>query len=166
MTGESVMIGGLPEREDPAALIGFEADVVELTAQERGRPHRRVTTRAGRVFTLVLPPGDTLVPGRVLYVGPGFYVTVAAGARGSAWRSRSAACTPRLPSWTASCSCRTSRRCSVCSRAWGCRGRERAPPSFRSRAALLTEALPNFARDSAVRPQVSSACRIRNDIRH
>jgi urease accessory protein UreE len=78
MTGESVMIGGLPEREDPAALIGFEADVVELTAQERGRPHRRVTTRAGRVFTLVLPPGDTLVPGRVLYVGPGFYVTVEA----------------------------------------------------------------------------------------
>lgn len=70
------MIAGLPAREDPAELTGFEADVVELTAQERRRPRRRVVTRAGRVFTLMLPPGDALTPGRVLYVGPGFYVTV------------------------------------------------------------------------------------------
>jgi urease accessory protein UreE len=72
------MIAGLPAHRDPAELSGFEADVVELTAQERRRPRRRVVTRAGRVFTLMLPPGDALTPGRVLYVGPGFYVTVEA----------------------------------------------------------------------------------------
>jgi urease accessory protein UreE len=37
-----------------------------------------VVTRAGRVFTLALPAGDVLVPGRVLHVGPGWYVTVEA----------------------------------------------------------------------------------------
>jgi urease accessory protein UreE len=53
---------------------------VELTAQERRRARRRVVTRAGRVFTLALPPGETLAPGRVLYVGPGWYVIVEAAA--------------------------------------------------------------------------------------
>ena len=37
-----------------------------------------MVTRAGRVFTLALPAGDVLVPGRVLHVGPGWYVTVEA----------------------------------------------------------------------------------------
>jgi len=37
-----------------------------------------VVTRAGRVFTLALPPGDVLVPGCVLHVAPGWYVTVEA----------------------------------------------------------------------------------------
>jgi len=37
-----------------------------------------VVTRAGRVFTLMLPPGEVLAPGRLLYVGPGWYVTVEA----------------------------------------------------------------------------------------
>ena len=37
-----------------------------------------MVTRGGRVFTLALPPGETLVPGRVLYVGPGWYVTIEA----------------------------------------------------------------------------------------
>jgi urease accessory protein UreE len=37
-----------------------------------------VVTRAGRVFTLALPAGDVLVPGRVLHVGPGWYATVEA----------------------------------------------------------------------------------------
>ncbi|HEX4996498.1 MAG TPA: urease accessory protein UreE [Methylomirabilota bacterium] len=59
-------------------MAGLEADVVELTAQERRRARRRVVTRAGRVFTLALPAGDVLVPGRVLHVGPGWYVTVEA----------------------------------------------------------------------------------------
>jgi urease accessory protein UreE len=49
-----------------------------LTAQERRRARRRVVTRAGRVLTLALPPGDVLEPGRLLYVGPGWYVTVEA----------------------------------------------------------------------------------------
>jgi urease accessory protein UreE len=63
---------------DPGALAGFEADAVELTAEERRRARRRVVTRAGRVFTLALPAGEALIPGRVLYVGPGWYVTVEA----------------------------------------------------------------------------------------
>jgi urease accessory protein UreE len=63
---------------DPLDLAGFEADAVELTAQERRRARRRVVTRAGRVLTLALPAGDVLVPGRVLHVGPGWYVTVEA----------------------------------------------------------------------------------------
>ena len=37
-----------------------------------------MVTRAGRVLALALPAGDTLVPGRVLHVGPGWYVTVEA----------------------------------------------------------------------------------------
>lgn len=71
-----ILIAGLPQVADSGALAGLEADAVELTAQERQRARRRVVTRAGRVFTLALPPGDVLVPGRVLYVGPGWFVTV------------------------------------------------------------------------------------------
>jgi urease accessory protein UreE len=73
-----ILIAGLPHVADPGELAGFEADAVELTTEERRRARRRVVTRAGRVFTLALPPGDRLVPGRVLYVGPGWYVTVEA----------------------------------------------------------------------------------------
>jgi urease accessory protein UreE len=75
---DTVVIAGLPAWTDPAELAGFEADVVELTAQERRRPRRRVVTRAERVFTLMLPAGETVAPGALLYVGPGWYVTVAA----------------------------------------------------------------------------------------
>jgi urease accessory protein UreE len=78
MIMDAIVLVGLPEGTDPAELAGFEADVVELTAQERRRPRRRVVTRAGRVFTLMLPLGETLAPGAILYVGPGWYVTVAA----------------------------------------------------------------------------------------
>ena len=39
-----------------------------------------MVTRAGRVFTLALPPGEALAPGRVLYVGPGWFVVVEAAA--------------------------------------------------------------------------------------
>lgn len=78
MIADTVVIAGLPAWTDPAELAGFEADVVELTAQERRRPRRRVVTRAERVFTLMLPAGETVAPGALLYVGPGWYVTVAA----------------------------------------------------------------------------------------
>ena len=37
-----------------------------------------MVTRAGRVFTLALPPGEVLAPGCVLHVAPGWYVTVEA----------------------------------------------------------------------------------------
>jgi urease accessory protein UreE len=73
-----ILIAGLPRVADPGELAGLEADVVELTSEERRRPRRRVVTRGGRVFTLALPPGESLVPGRVLHVGPGWYVTVEA----------------------------------------------------------------------------------------
>jgi urease accessory protein UreE len=76
---------------DPAALAGLEADVVELTAQERRRARRRVVTRAGRVFTLALSAGEVLVPGRVLHVGSGWYVTVEAASEALL------AITPRTP---------------------------------------------------------------------
>ena len=72
------MIAGLPPAPVPRDLAGLEADAVELTAQERRRARRRVVTRAGRVFTLALPPGEVLAPGCVLHVGPGWYVTVEA----------------------------------------------------------------------------------------
>jgi urease accessory protein UreE len=72
-----IVIAGLPEAA-PGELAGFEADAVELTAEERRRARRRVVSRAGRVFTLALPTGEALAPGRVLYVGPGWYVTVEA----------------------------------------------------------------------------------------
>ena len=76
--GDTVVIAGLPARDDRAELAGYEADAVDLTAQERRRGRRRVVTRAGRVFTLMLPPGEVLAPGGLLYVGPGWYVTVEA----------------------------------------------------------------------------------------
>jgi urease accessory protein UreE len=72
------LIAGLPPAPVPRDLAGLEADAVELTAQERRRARRRVVTRAGRVFTLALPPGEVLAPGCVLHVGPGWYVTVEA----------------------------------------------------------------------------------------
>lgn len=78
MIADAVVIAGLPAWSDRAALAGFEADVVLLTAQERHRPRRRVVTRAERVFTLMLPPGEILAPGCLLYVGPGWYVAVEA----------------------------------------------------------------------------------------
>lgn len=78
MIAESIVVAGLPARRDPAELVGLEADSVELTAQERRRPRRRVVTRGERVLTLMLPPGETLAPGGLLYVGPGWYVTVEA----------------------------------------------------------------------------------------
>ncbi len=78
MTGDSIVIAGLPVWTDPGELTGYEADVALLTAEERRRPRRRVVTRAGRIFTLVLPTGEILTPGALLYVGPGWYVTVAA----------------------------------------------------------------------------------------
>ncbi len=69
MTGDTVVIAGLPVRDDRAELAGFEADAVDLTAQERRRARRRVVTRAGRVFTLMLPPGEVLAPRVALEVG-------------------------------------------------------------------------------------------------
>ncbi|HEY7039572.1 MAG TPA: hypothetical protein VID28_11985 [Methylomirabilota bacterium] len=78
MIADPVIIAGLPARRDPADLAGLEADAVELTAQERRRPRRRVVTRGDRVLTLMLPPGETLTPGGLLHVGPGWYVTVEA----------------------------------------------------------------------------------------
>ena len=105
-----VVITGLPGPADPTRLAGYEADTVELTAQERRRARRRVVTRAGRVFTILLPPGEVLAPGALLHVGADFYVTVEAAAeallaispaprgKASASRSRSAGSTPRSPS--------------------------------------------------------------------
>jgi urease accessory protein UreE len=75
---DPVVVAGLPARRDPADLASLEADVVELTAQERRRPRRRVVTHGERVLTLMLPPGEALTPGRLLHVGPGWYVTVEA----------------------------------------------------------------------------------------
>jgi urease accessory protein UreE len=78
VTPDSIVIAGLPVWTDPDGLTGYEADVAELTAEERRRPRRRVVTRAGRIFTLVLPAGEALTPGALLHVGPRWYVTVAA----------------------------------------------------------------------------------------
>ena len=78
MIADAIVLAGLPARLDPGDLAGFEADVVELTAEERRRPRRRVVTRGGRVFTLMLPAGEVLTPGALLHVGPGWYVTVEA----------------------------------------------------------------------------------------
>ncbi|HEY7205563.1 MAG TPA: urease accessory protein UreE [Methylomirabilota bacterium] len=78
MIADSIVIAGRAAPREPADLAGLEADVIELTAQERRRPRRRVVTRGERVLTLVLPSGETLAPGDLLYVGPGWYVTVAA----------------------------------------------------------------------------------------
>jgi urease accessory protein UreE len=75
---DSIVIAGLPAPRDPADLAGFAADTVELTAQERRRPRRRVVTRGERVLTLMLPAGETLTPGCLLCVGSGWYVTVEA----------------------------------------------------------------------------------------
>lgn len=86
-----VVITGLPGPADPTRLAGYEADAVELTAQERRRARRRVVTRAGRVFTLLLPPGEVLAPGALLHVGADFYVTVEAAAEALL------AITPRTP---------------------------------------------------------------------
>src|SRR3989449_9010666 len=61
-------------------LVGLERDVLVLTAEERRWGRRRVTTRAGRALALALPTGSVLVPGDVLYVGPGWYVAVEAAA--------------------------------------------------------------------------------------
>src|SRR3989442_855731 len=61
-------------------LAGLERDVLVLTAEERRWGRRRVTTRAGRALALALPTGSVLVPGDVLYVGPGWYVAVEAAA--------------------------------------------------------------------------------------
>lgn len=63
-----------------AVLAGLERDALVLTAEERRWGRRRVTTRGGRRLVLALPTGSTLVPGAVLYVGPGWYVTVEAAA--------------------------------------------------------------------------------------
>lgn len=78
MIADSIVIAGLPAPCDPADLTGFEADAVELTAQERRRPRRRVVTRGERVLTLMLPAGETLIPGCLLCVGAGWFVTVEA----------------------------------------------------------------------------------------
>jgi urease accessory protein UreE len=75
---DSVVIAGLPEGTDRAGLEEYEADEVELTLEERRRPRRRVVTRGGRPLTLMLPAGEILVPGALLHVGPGWYVTVRA----------------------------------------------------------------------------------------
>lgn len=78
MIADSVVIAARPAPREPADLAGFEPDAVELTAQERRRPRRRVVTRGGRALTLMLPSGQTLAPGDLLHVGPGWYVTVEA----------------------------------------------------------------------------------------
>lgn len=89
--GDTVLIAGLPERRDRGELEGYEADVVELTLEERRRPRRRVVTRGGRALTLMLPAGETLTPGALLHVGPGWYVTIAAASEALL------AVTPRTP---------------------------------------------------------------------
>ena len=63
-----------------AELVGLERDALVLTAEERRWGRRRVTTRAGRALALALPTGSVLVPGDVLHVGSGWYVSVEAAA--------------------------------------------------------------------------------------
>jgi len=75
---DAVVIAGLPAPRGAGEQAGFEADVVELTADERRHPRRRVTTRSGRVLVLALPFGEALVPGALLHVAAAWYASVAA----------------------------------------------------------------------------------------
>jgi len=75
---DAVVIAGLPSPRGVRELAGLEADAVELTADERRHPRRRVTTRGGRVLVLALPRGEVIVPGALLHVAAAWYATVAA----------------------------------------------------------------------------------------
>jgi len=75
---DAVVIAGLPLARAARDLTGLEADVVDLTADERRHPRRRVTTRGGRVLVLALPRGEVVAPGVLLHVGADWYATVTA----------------------------------------------------------------------------------------
>lgn len=80
MTGPVVVITRPHVPLHDADLSALEADALVVTAEERRWGRRRVRTRAGRELQLALPTGSRLVPGDILYVGPGWYVRIEAAA--------------------------------------------------------------------------------------
>ena len=74
----TVVVTRSPVPADPGELACREADVLELTAEERRWCRRKVRTRGGRELHLALPTGTRLAPGDVVHVGPSWYVRVEA----------------------------------------------------------------------------------------
>jgi len=60
------------------ALADLARDRLVLSAEERRWGRRRVKTQHGRELALALPTGTVLTPGEILYIGPDYYVVIAA----------------------------------------------------------------------------------------
>src|SRR5579863_10068693 len=74
----SVIIDSVPTNVKEADLEGKEIDRLVLTWEQRRWVRGRFTTEKGREIGLALPTGAHVEPGDVMWIGPDWYLTMAA----------------------------------------------------------------------------------------
>jgi urease accessory protein UreE len=74
----TVIVDALPNEVSPQELDGKENDRLLLTWEQRRWMRGRFTTEKGREIGVALPTGLQIEPGQVMWIGPDWFLTMAA----------------------------------------------------------------------------------------
>jgi urease accessory protein UreE len=74
----AIIVDTLPENVSATELDGKEEDQLLLTWEQRRWMRGRFTTEHGREIGVALPTGVQIEPGRILWIGKDWYLTMAA----------------------------------------------------------------------------------------
>ena len=74
----AIIVDTLPDSVTPRELEGKEEDRLLLAWEQRRWMRGRFTTEQGREIGVALPTGVQIDPGRILWIGPEWYLTMAA----------------------------------------------------------------------------------------
>lgn len=74
----AVVVDSLPENVNPADLQGKQIDRLSLTWEQRRWLRGPFTTEQGRQIGVALPTGTQVEPGRVIWIGPDWYLVMEA----------------------------------------------------------------------------------------
>ena len=74
----AIVVDALPENVNAADLEGKEIDRLLLSWEQRRWMRGRFTTERGREIGVALPTGVQIEPGRIMWVGRDWYLTMAA----------------------------------------------------------------------------------------
>src|SRR5580658_3546944 len=74
----AIVVDALPTNVNDTDLEGKEIDRLLLTWEQRRWMRGRFTTRNGREIGVALPTGMQIEPGRIMWIGPDWYLTMGA----------------------------------------------------------------------------------------
>lgn len=74
----AVVVDSLPVNFTASDLEGKESDTLLLSWEQRRWMRGRFTTEKGREIGMALPTGVQIEPGRILWIGPDWYLTMGA----------------------------------------------------------------------------------------